>query len=132
MPAIFDMLLGEPLQAFSVTGQDPAVIIIDALDELPADAIVPVLKLISDHFSKLPPFVRLFITSREEERIKQALDRFKPHELRVDEARNRQDLLAYLAHVARDFVKTEMRSMPTNSDMSRAYALFDFVQVVSL
>ena len=105
--AIFDKLLGEPLKAMAAPAK-PFVVILDALDELPHDALQPMLTLIAEQFSQLPAFVRLFVTSREEERIKQALKRFKPHELRVDEARNKQDLRAYLASVARRFVKTEM------------------------
>ena len=42
--------------------------------------------------STLPKWLRLFVTSREEPQIKAALARFKPKELRADEAKNRADV----------------------------------------
>ena len=70
---------------------------IDALDELPpaAGTLGAVLRLLSPPRSRLPPWVRLFVTSRDETAIKrERLSAFTPTELRVDEARNVQDVRA--------------------------------------
>ena len=66
------------------------------------------LRLITDHFSKLPPWIRLIITSRDEEMIKKRLyTKYNPTELKCDEERNREDVRAYLEHVVRRNVAAE-------------------------
>ena len=63
------------------------------------------LRLIADYFSKLPPYIRIIITSRDEAAIKKALlTPYKPTEVRYDpvEKRNKQDVKAHLEHIVRD------------------------------
>ena len=57
----------------------------------------------ADKFGTLPAWLRVFVTSREEHDIKARLTAFKPTELRVDEARNQADVLAYIRHLERKF-----------------------------
>ena len=62
------------------------------------------LRLIADYFSKLPPYIRIIITSRDEAAIKKALlTPYKPTEVRYDpvEKRNKQDVKAHLEHIVR-------------------------------
>lgn len=59
--------------------------------------------------SKLPSWVRLFVTSRDEVHIKRALIHvYEPLELRVDEGRNQQDVRAVLSNIASKYVKATM------------------------
>ena len=48
------------------------------------------------------------MTSRDEAQIKAALKGYTPSELRVDEARNRQDVRAYLTVLAKEHVELEV------------------------
>ena len=64
------------------------------------------LRLITDAFSTLPRWVKVFATSREEATIKNQFERFKPMELKVDEERNLKDVELYLRSIARKFVKS--------------------------
>ena len=70
---MFDALLLKPLAAMGAEGPDGKVValLIDALDELSADgSLQNVLRLLADHFPRLPQWVRVIVTSRDENRIK--------------------------------------------------------------
>ena len=64
---IFEALLAEPLAR--VTPPDrPHLVLIDALDEIPKEGQKPLLTLIVKQLSRLPRWLRLIVTSREEVR----------------------------------------------------------------
>ena len=65
---LFDSLLAKPLQSVEAPrGADNAlVLIIDALDELPRDALKPVLSLLANELKTLPPWIKIVATSRDE------------------------------------------------------------------
>ena len=88
---LFAALFTAPLQKVK-DPETPSLIILDALDELPKQGQKPLLSVIAAQLSTLPKWLRLFVTSREEPQIKVALARFKPKELRADEAKNRADV----------------------------------------
>jgi hypothetical protein len=70
---VFDTLLSIPLQELEPPAS-PKIIVIDALDELPKGLpLVHMLRLITEYFPLLPSWIRLFITSRSESQIKNAL-----------------------------------------------------------
>lgn len=103
---IFRTLFTEPLSKIEPPDGTPyCVIVIDALDELPADAKNRILRLISENFLDLPKWVRLFVTSRDEEIIKVYLKKFAPYNLLVDEQKNRQDMRAFLRFLASPYFK---------------------------
>ncbi len=71
---VFEPLLGVPLHALQPPSA-PKVVVLDALDELPkGPPRNKMLRAITQYFSKLPPWIRLFITSRNEAGIKRALE----------------------------------------------------------
>ena len=71
---IFDPLLAEPLKVLETPTQ-PKLIVLDALDELPqGPPRTKMLRAITSYFSKLPKWLCLFITSRNEAGIKRALE----------------------------------------------------------
>ena len=88
---LFTALFTVPLQKVK-SPEKPSLIILDALDELPKQGQKPLLNVIAAQLSTLPKWLRLFVTSREEPQIKVALAKFKPKELRADEAKNRADV----------------------------------------
>jgi WD40 repeat protein len=107
---LFEALVAKPLQSVKAPrgADDALVLIIDALDELPRDALQPVLSLLANELKTLPPWIKLVVTSRDEAQIKAALKGYTPSELRVDEARNRQDVRAYLTVLAKQHVELEV------------------------
>lgn len=107
---LFDALIAQPLQRVEAPrgADDALVLIIDALDELPRDALRPVLALLTNELKLLPPWIKIVATSRDEAQIKAALSGYTPSELRVDEARNRQDVRAYLTVLAKEHVELEV------------------------
>jgi hypothetical protein len=67
-------------------------------------ALKPVLSLLANEPKTLPPWIKIVATSRDEAQIKATLKGYTPSELRVDEARNRQDVRAYLTELAKEHV----------------------------
>ena len=65
---VFEQLIEKPLG--QLTAKKTAVIVLDALDELPQDGIQAVLNLLADKLILLPPFFKLFV--RHEPRRAQA------------------------------------------------------------
>ena len=66
------------------------------------------LSLLANELKTLPPWIKLVVTSRDEAQIKAAPSGYTPSELRVDEARNRQDVRAYLMVLAKKHVELEV------------------------
>jgi hypothetical protein len=100
---LFTLLLKEPLDKMcsnSLRIDYRLVIVLDALDEVEERHKIAMLGLISNRLSQLPPFVRLFVTSREDPSIRRSLSLFSPKELLVDESKNLQDMHKYLSVVA--------------------------------
>ena len=69
---LFQALIAEPLQNVEAPrdADDALVLIVDALDELPRDALQPVLSLLANELKTLPPWIKLVVTSRDEAQIK--------------------------------------------------------------
>jgi hypothetical protein len=107
---LFEALVAKPLRSVEAPrgADDALVLIIDALDELPRDALKPVLSLLANELKTLPSWIKIVATSRDEAQIKGALSGYTPSELRVDEARNRQDVRAYLTELAKEHVELEV------------------------
>jgi hypothetical protein len=107
---LFEALVAKPLRSVEAPrgADDALVLIIDALDELPRDALQPVLLLLANELKTLPQWIKIVATSRDEAQIKAALKGYTPSELRVDEARNRQDVRAYLTELAKEHVELEV------------------------
>lgn len=101
---LFEGLVLAPLKHVTPPAQ-PMLIILDALDEIPKEVQKPLLDVITRQLTQLPPWLRLFVTSREESQIQRALATFRPHELRADEARNRADIAIAMRKLALKHVK---------------------------
>jgi hypothetical protein len=119
---LFAALFAVPLKVVTEPGQRQ-LIIIDALDELPKETQKPLLAVIAGQFSQLPAWLKLFVTSREEPQIKQALDRFSPTELRADEAKNKADVEIFLRTIARKHVKGQLSMADIEADVQRKFGI---------
>ena len=115
---LFASLFQAPLQKVHAP-ERALLLVIDALDEIPREAQAPLLGVIASQLSKLPRWLRLFVTSREEPQIKAALRTFKPKELRADEARNRADVRIYLRQIAGAHVKGQANMADIEADAKR-------------
>ena len=121
---LFKALFETPLLVSEVQAPEkPLLVIIDALDELPKESQKPLLDVIASQLSRLPPWLKLFVTSREEPQIKRALSSFKPKELRADEAKNRADVEVYLRTIARQHIKGEASIADIEADVKRTYGI---------
>ena len=106
---VFDALLAAPLRELAPPADGkPRLIIIDALDEIPKADQPRLLNVIANELSKLPSWLRIFTTSREEPQIRRALIAFEPRELRADEEKNRADVEVSLRRTAGKFVKSDV------------------------
>ena len=119
---LFTALFETPLLVSKVQAPErPLLIILDALDELPKESQKPLLAVIASQLSRLPQWLKLFVTSREEPQITRALNSFKPKELRADEAKNRADVEVYLRTIARRYIKGEANIADIEADVKRTY-----------
>ena len=88
---LFALLFKEPLS----TVQDPGrniLIVIDGLDESEYKGRNELLHVISNHFSMLPVWIRILITTRPEKNVTEALRHLKPIELEQKEEENLKDI----------------------------------------
>ena len=88
---LFALLFKEPLS----TVQDPGrniLIVIDGLDESEYKGRNELLQVISNHFSMLPVWIRILITTRPEKDVTEALQHLKPIELEQKQEENLKDI----------------------------------------
>ena len=88
---LFALLFKEPLS----TVQDPGrntLVVIDGLDESEYQGRNELLHVISNHFSMLPIWIRILITTRPERGIIEALRHLKPIELEQKQEENLDDI----------------------------------------
>ena len=80
----FRVLLNEPL--FKLDRHDkPMLIVVDALDESKTDDKSEFLELISEQFSQLPAWIKIFITSRPGFKVRKKLSHMNPFEILPDD-----------------------------------------------
>eukprot|EP00548_Thalassiothrix_antarctica_P010524 CAMPEP_0194160656 /NCGR_PEP_ID=MMETSP0152-20130528/78509_1 /TAXON_ID=1049557 /ORGANISM="Thalassiothrix antarctica, Strain L6-D1" /LENGTH=1402 /DNA_ID=CAMNT_0038870365 /DNA_START=60 /DNA_END=4265 /DNA_ORIENTATION=- len=85
------------------------LMIIDALDEIQDKQLDKFLKVLTC-FSELPPWIRLFVTSRRYDKILKSLSvKHKPVELRVDAAEQQNDVQIFLYSLARKFADRDFK-----------------------
>ena len=86
----FRVFLNDPLHALDRS--EPMLIVVDALDESKTANKSEILELISEEFSRLPKWIKIFITSRPELQVKKTLHDLNPLEILPDDYRQRSDL----------------------------------------
>ena len=90
----FRVLLNDPLH--SLENREPMLLVIDALDESEVGGKSEFLELISDEFPKLPPYIKILITSRPELPVRKKLEHLNPVDITSYGERNTNDILNYL------------------------------------
>ncbi|TPX38086.1 hypothetical protein SmJEL517_g00124 [Synchytrium microbalum] len=120
---LFDELIRKPL--LSVEWQQPVVVVVDALDECgraDSDPRRELLQLLAQ-WSQLPPFIKLFITSRPDPDIVRILTPLEPRVLELSEAHNLEDIEQYAKYQMAALHLEQMGASSTQvSDMAVALA----------
>ena len=88
---LFALLFKEPLSTVKDPGRN-TLIVIDGLDESEYKGRNELLHVISNHFSMLPVWIRILITTRPERSITEALRHLEPIELKQKREENLNDI----------------------------------------
>ena len=118
----FRVLLNDPLQALDRT--EPALIVVDALDESKTPIKSELLDLISDQFSQLPKWINIFISSRPELQVRGKLGNLNPVEIRPDDDKHNLDLKHFIECYFPSMNKIEMESLVSKCEGSFLYAYY--------
>ena len=131
---LFALLFKEPLS----TVQDPGrntLIVIDGLDESEYQGHNELLHVISNHFSMLPVWIRILITTRPERSIIDALRHLEPIELEQKQEENLNDIQTLfeiqLSHqISEEHKDILLKELVKKSEGLFIYAYFivDFIQ----
>ena len=132
---LFALLFKEPLS----TVQDPernTLIVIDGLDESEYQGRNELLQVIRNHFSMLPVWIRILITTRPERNITEALRHLKPIELEQKQVKNLNDIQTLfenqLSHkIGEENKHVLLKELVKKSECLFIYAYFivDFIQM---
>ena len=131
---LFALLFKEPLSIV----QDPernTLIVIDGLDESEYQGRNELLQVIRNHFSMLPVWIRILITTRPERNITEALRHLKPIELEQKQEKNLNDIQTLfenqLSHkIGEENKHVLLKELVKKSEGLFIYAYFivDFIQ----
>ena len=119
---IFRVLLYDPLHALDRT--EPMLIVVDALDESKTPVKSELLDLISDEFSQLPKWVKIFISSRPELQVRGELEHLNPVEIRPDDDKHNLDLQQFIKCYFPSVSKTDIESLVSKCEGSFLYAYY--------
>ena len=118
----FRVLLNDPLQALDRT--EPMLIVVDALDESKTPIKSELLDLISDQFSQLPKWIKIFISSRPELQVRGKLEHLNPVEIRPDDDKHNLDLQQFIKCYFPNISETDIESLVSKCEGSFLYAYY--------
>ena len=118
----YRVLLNEPLHALD--GQEPVLIVVDALDESKTEAKSELLELISEEFSELPQWVKILISSRPELQVRKKLQHFNPVEILPDDSHHIRDLEHFFQQFLPNLHEDTLDSLISKCEGSFLYAYY--------
>ena len=131
---LFALLFKEPLS----TVQDPGrntLIVIDGLDESEYKGRNELLHVISNHFSMLPVWIRILITTRPERSITEVLRHLEPIELKQKREENLNDIQTLFENQLSNKIGEEHKDVLLKELVKKseglfiyAYFIVDFIQ----
>ena len=119
----FRVLLNDPLQALNGRTK-PMLIVLDALDESKTPIKSELLDLISDQFSQLPKWIKIFISSRPELQVREKLEHLNPVEIRPDDDKHNFDLKIFFGNYFPSVSETVIQSLVSKCEGSFLYAYY--------
>ena len=131
---LFALLLKEPLSTVDDPGRN-SLIVIDGLDESEYHGRNELLNVIRNHFSLLPVWIRILITTRPERNITEALRHLEPIELEQKQEENLKDIQLLFEKQLSEKIGQEHRQAVLSGLVKKsegifiyAYFIVDFIQ----
>jgi len=131
---LFDLLFDEVLSNLEDPGRN-ILLVVDALDESEYQGRNELLDVISNHFIKLPRWIRFLITTRPEINIGDSLKRFKPLQLEPNDAENLMDMKLLFEKQLSDVIPQDHQEVIINELVKKseglilyAYLLVHFIK----
>jgi len=126
---VFDELIVQPLFDLKPPSK-PVLIVIDALDEAKKGDDNILVSFLADNFNLVPPWLKLFITSRPETDILNSLSSLKPHPLDTEDMRNIEDIRGYLQLKLKELFPNKIIDNALEVIIERSEGIFLYVQEV--
>ena len=131
---LFALLFKEPLSKVQDPGRS-TLIVIDGLDESEYQGRNELLHVISNHFSMLPVWIRILITTRPERSITEALRHLEPIELKQKQEENLNDIQTLFENQLSNKIGEEHKDVLLKELVKKseglfiyAYFIVDFIQ----
>jgi hypothetical protein len=110
VPTVFDRLFVNLLTGAVPIADKPQILLIDALDEATSNGRNELASLIGDEFHRLPPWLRVIVTSRPyEPEINFALQAVNPWRLDAGRPESTEDIRKYLYRELKPFTSNGAR-----------------------
>lgn len=100
---LFDRLIVEPFNYKVPSPDRPIVVLIDALDEVAQEGQNELAAFLAQGIIRLPSWMRLIVTSRPDDGIRQALQGYDPLYIASDSQQNASDIKAFLQNHLRRY-----------------------------
>ena len=131
---LFELLFDELLSKLKNPGRN-ILLVVDGLDESEYQGRNELLDVISNHFIKLPSWIRFLVTTRPEINIADSLKSFKPLQLEPSNAENLKDLKLLLEKQLNDVISQDHQEVIINELVKKseglilhAYLLVHFIK----
>ena len=131
---LFDLLFDEVLSKLEDPGRN-ILLVVDGLDESEYQGRNELLDVISNHFIKLPRWIRFLVTTRPEINIADSLERFKPLQLEPNDEENLMDMKLLFAKQLSDVIPEDHQEVIINELVNKseglilyAYLLVHFIK----
>jgi len=131
---LFDLLFDEVLSKLEDPGRN-ILLVIDGLDESEYQGRNELLDVISNHFIKLPHWIRFLVTTRPEINIADSLKILKPLQLKPNDAENLMDIKLLFEKQLSDVIPQDQQEVIINELVSKseglvlyAYLLVNFIK----
>ena len=118
----FRVLLNNPLQ--DLDRADPMLIVVDALDESKTADKSEFLGLISEEFSQLPKWMKIFITSRPELQVGKKLKHLNPLEILPNDKHQEHDIRQFIKYCLPKVSMPCVESLVNKCEGSFLYAYY--------
>ena len=118
----FRVLLNNPLQ--DLDRADPMLIVVDALDESKTADKSEFLELISEEFSQLPKWMKIFITSRPELQVGKKLKHLNPLEILPNDKHQEHDIRQFIKYCLPKVSMPCVESLVNKCEGSFLYAYY--------
>ncbi|KAJ3070371.1 hypothetical protein HK102_006681, partial [Quaeritorhiza haematococci] len=131
IPVRFSRLILEILQDLDAAlFPKNLVLVLDALDECKPTYRTQLLNVIRTDCSSLPPYVKLFITSRPEKDVELALGRLSCRELKPSDTHNQQDLRIFAKMHLQKYLDEESLPAVVERLVKKSNGLFLWISLV--